>query len=59
MLGFILPRSVVLAFLAQAAFDVFVKKVELSKRVKQKFSGNLDTVIEKKWIKLFEALRST
>ncbi len=34
-------------------------KVELSKRVKQKFAGELDDNIEKSWIKLFEALQST
>ncbi len=33
-------------------------KVELSKKVKQKFSGNVDDQLEKSWIKLFEALQS-
>ena len=33
-------------------------KVELSKRVKQKFSGELSDEVEKSWIKLFEALQS-
>ncbi len=31
-------------------------KVELSKKVKQKFSGNVDDQLEKSWVKLFEAL---
>lgn len=33
-------------------------KVELSKKVKQKFSGNVDDQLEKSWIKLFESLQS-
>ena len=33
-------------------------KVELSKRVRQKFAGELDEGVEKVWIKLFEALQS-
>lgn len=33
-------------------------KVELSKRVKQKFSGELSDEVEKSWIKLFESLQS-
>lgn len=33
-------------------------KVELSKRVKQKFSDELSDEVEKKWIKLFETLQS-
>ena len=33
-------------------------KVELSKRVKQKFAGELDEGVEDQWVKLFEALQS-
>lgn len=32
-------------------------KVELSKRVKQKFSGAVDENVERKWIELFEAIK--
>ena len=33
-------------------------KVDLSKRVKQKFSGDVDSQLEENWTKLFEALQS-
>ncbi len=32
-------------------------KVELSKRVKQKFSGDVDENVEQKWMELFEAIK--